>query len=855
MKLLVSSILILLAVTVAAQERPQLLHVDYFGGLNTRSGNFQMRPGEARIAHNVDFGRNVGGLTKRYGYEVVAETDFDSVTGIYSLIFSDGISRLLVIADAAADTGHSSIWVTKPNSVDTPYTRIWEFFAHNKSFSAAMLFDRAYLVNGLHRGIITDGLNTRPFPLCAPGEPFIVPLSKSGGLQGEYRYAVSGKVFYSGGTRTIWHGRVSEPIVADNSCVLFTMFFQQPADSGVTPDSVHYYIHRTKANPGRLDYADTFYNLYAVSSPAIVWRPGIDTVSKLQFIDSIPDSSLGTGYVLDNMCIPLGRHSDSTINVRYGACSVDSVSDTLGGPEYDNYGVFRGWSSYQKDTVAIIYFCTFLDTLFGLESDSGSSTWVYRGQDPIKRIFLKLPRPWDSDSGLMVNLYRAPAIRILETDTAWFVLTVQTADSVKIVHGDPRQPPGGRMYCYWRDKRYPCEYPRRLIHGITTIKDTVIVGTPRLIHQFGYNDSVFVDSLPQDSLEDSHIYAPFIKGGAPGLLRAIIAYQGKLFGLHRSGVFVSAPILGDSLQRFDQMALTALNPDDGDAVSTIWPSRGVMRVMKSRQAFNLFQDDNLDWRRAEISGTFGCIAPQSYAKGTEGHYYLSEAGVVCESEGRFLERSYDIRLLSSKLDNFDKLSSSDLFGANAFYFDKKYMICIGDTTYVYDERASREFNSPIWSTWSLTFSSATLYSTESKVSFMPPDTMYFTKSGSNKIYKYGGVETDQGNTIPMIWKSGPLLIGPEYKSITNVGLWRQGGDIADTILVALFNESDQSIQTYHFDSLHQVYSVIGAAPNNILFGSIYIGNGTAFPWQWDIDDIAIDGFDIWYTKAGDVIIK
>ncbi len=837
MKLLVSSILILLAVTVAAQERPQLLHVDYFGGLNTRSGNFQMKPGEARIAHNVDFGRNIGALTKRKGYELARTVStMDSLIAIYGAFFSDGTQRMFMVSDKNTDN-YGRVLATPRGNLAGAAQEIWDYFSIQGEPSFAMIDDKVYIVNGRHKGLVImddeDGLVVRSYPLQAPGEPLIYPIPDGNQLNGEYRY-----MFRGSGARS--NSVISSAIKVDSGQVLLTGFQKVIPDSLVS-DSAIIYVYRSKANLGPLDLTDTAYYTHLS-----FWvRPGVNYADSV-WIDTCHDTALSTTkkYPFIEPGAWSGRDSTGNLGRRYGSPAfVSSDSTTPSGG-----GIFAGWPFKQKDTLGVAYACTFIDTIFGIESDTGRSLFVFcdsgNHSPSFKQVTLRIPRIPDGVSGIVINLYRACIVQ-LGHDTSWVDTTYW--------------PSSAEMECAYLRNAQPEAYEICLrLHGYKKIRtteyqerfipeSTVVLGY-HLLAQLSSDDTLYTDSISYDSLKNARQYR---SGTPPPLLKKIFAADGRLFGLQASGLYYSDPIYADVNQTWGRMALTPVNPGDGDAVTTAWPERGVIRVLKSRSSFNIFQDDMLNWTKTEVSGVHGCIAEHGYARGLLGHYFLSALGVIRENEGLSLERSQTSELVSKTLDNFSKLPIATSRKTRAFAIpsEGKVLFCIGDTTYVYDELADA------WSTWSMTFRSATLYQDEENVELVPGDTMYFTKPNDYRIYKYGGVETDQGNTISMIWKSGPLLIGPEYKSITNVGLWRQGGGVADTILVALFNESDQSIQTCYFDSLHQAYSVMGIAPNNVLFSSIYITNGTAFPWQWDIDDIAIDGLDIWYTKAGDVIIK
>jgi len=157
-----------LATIVFGQDEPIQLYG--FRGLNTIAGDFQLKPVDARKAHDVDFGRQIGCLMPRRGYDSIsAMSGMDSLVGIFGAYNSDGTQNLFVVADSSG-VGYGNVYVGDEGSADiSSASRIWQYFSVQNEPSFAMLDDNIYMVNGSHKGIVYDGNNARPYPLQRRG--------------------------------------------------------------------------------------------------------------------------------------------------------------------------------------------------------------------------------------------------------------------------------------------------------------------------------------------------------------------------------------------------------------------------------------------------------------------------------------------------------------------------------------------------------------------------------------------------------------------------------------------------------------------------------------------------------------
>ena len=228
------------------------------------------------------------------------------------------------------------------------------------------------------------------------------------------------------------------------------------------------------------------------------------------------------------------------------------------------------------------------------------------------------------------------------------------------------------------------------------------------------------------------------------------------------------------------------------------------------------------------------IASDSYASSLFGDYYLSGKGVIRERESGTLERYYIPELISSELDNFNRLSVDVKESAVGFTFDDKYFLsfpAIG-TTYVYHELAEG------WATSSMVFSGATVRR----------DTMLFFRG--NTVYVYGRSETDDGNNIGVAIKSVPLFEGSNFTDVMKVGLWLKGGtdSLASLYMHWLDHEDRRPNSLIQFHDLSKRYFKRAIKSGTTgLYLQYVIGNA---PWD-NLDSVAIDGIDIYYIKGGE----
>ena len=740
-------------------------------GLSTAVNPLLTSLGDAAQAHNVDFSRGgIGSLSKRLGYDSISTIiGQDSIIAMFPVYYADGTQQLFVIVDPK-DTGYGNIFVSNRGSVNIEndsLTKVWTYWGIQTPSNFAIHGDNVYIVNGANKGAVCsrqqDGtVLCREYPIRAPGEPTINPLSHpSGELNGEYIYRISSNGGSASGQSD---GIVTTRIRVNNGRVRLGGFQFMRSDSIDDPvTNATLVIHRTKANPGPLRPAsDSSFVVknYILGLDEALW----DTIS---FIDSIADAGYSDVLTRDTR---YGRDSAGIITYRYGAPRYESaidttyqfdgaISDTAG-----SFGVFYGIPT-QAGTLGVAYTCTFIDTATGIESDTGRSAnfWVTTSDRsgttgspearPYSYTFTlpKIPPSLDSINGitsklgLVINLYRANILQVTR-DTAFF-----RSDTITLYgHEENRQ----EVHDVWKD---------------SLVVDTVITSRFYLLAQLSSSDTSFTDSVRYDELiRNSRIFS---KPTPPSLLSNLMIHDGRLFGTQGSRVYWSRLLNGaDTIQTWGQLNVLPINESDGDIGTAFFKKRGVIRYMKNRSTYNIFQPSGgIEWTSTELAGDFGCIAPLSVSSNRSGTYYLSNDGIILETEGLRRDRQIGVDLISKRIDNFEKLSFTTKQNAVGIALPnaQKYLLSIPsiDTTYVYDEKSGD------LATWGFSFRGAFKYGAETSVSFTPGDTTYFFQDSS--LLRFGTSETDNGAKIQSTWLSQPMLSDPTntgygYKQITKI---------------------------------------------------------------------------------------
>ena len=955
--LLISSLLVVSGVF----GQDSLLQIRNFGGLQTKMGLLNTPPNYARRAHNIDLSRNLGALTKRYGYDKVTQLDaVDSIVGIYGAYYGDGTQQMVLVVDPDS-TNYGQIWVTNKGDNDltgsvTEYDTVtvaviawksgedfiydslryriiygsdtvvyqtlggitaaaivaklidscntmtgvtcsscvatnkylvkydtvgatqraaysatalytggtwgswdnftsyhtyktasiysgvdvvWQRFSVQNRPQFAMLNDNVWIVNGDQKGVVINGEHqlARSFPIPAPGEPLIIPYHDTNTayrISGQVRYVLE-YVCYKGATAYASDlGYTTQPVNVHDGHVLITGFMPPATDSLMDDvDSIRVYLYRSVENPGRLDSRDSAYCIDTISL-------GTALFDTMVYIDSLPQSGAKDRPLFDYDYS--GRDSLRLVadKRRPGAPGFASTAGTLSYTAATDTtrrgGIYHG-IPIQQDTLGVMYACTFIDTVVAVESDTGRSLVVYvdsaKGNDqgaiPLGYT-VRLPKIPESDSGLVINLYRSHVMQITYDTGYWK---------------------------YWRDKEgigdiagpNDVNRPKRLrdnkwyVWTQDVAVDSITTTPYYLIAQIPVSDTTYTDTARFDSIS---VNEKIFRGVTPPpLLQGIFSYQGRLFGWKGSNLYWS---LLDSAYAWGAFDFISVNPDDGSQITTAYPTREDIKVKKDNASFNVYQDDNGNWYLTEIASNRGCIAPQSHVAINDNHYYLGKNYAWAESEGGYRARQVGVQPISQTIDNLDQLPIGDKRECLAMPWENHVIFKIGDTSYVWDEKAQG------WSTWSLDFDGWTYYGTETSTEFIPGDTLYFFRG--NSLYRYGASEYDDSTKIAIDWISGPILGGDLSvdKTLTGLGLgtFSSGND---TLAILGYNQEDslcsQSLfsdltKRYIIKGIRQRQSTVGAYTPNVglyFYLRLMTSTGTTF------GNTYVDAVDVFFRRG------
>lgn len=837
-KLILSSILI--ATSVLAQDSVMIR--DFSGGLNTVSSDFDMASKYARMVHNFDLGRNVGALTRRLGYDsvsAISSASSDSIRYPYGVYLSDG-RQFLTYFSALTGKKYGEIQRSDINGKDISlsYT-IAQYWGSKSPTTYAMQDGILFMANGQNRMVAYDAIGgkfnvqypnpfdggatatnyARPIPPYAPGEPEIYPLRDTTGatiIHGDYIWGLTIQDSGAALNRRVGYLTPRMRIDSGRAMIRGIQNFFVPDTADTTAPVRYVKLYRTKANPGPITQFTALYK----TGDSVKFSGGAAFV-----IDDTPDASLITA----DSVMPTEYKSDNWANpARPGQPRIWARIAEAGNRDT---GMCRGTRNLKIMKWA--WACTFVDTSFNAESDTGAhieldSTGILApAQDSTRwqSVTLCVPRPNSLYQHMGVNIYRAPMYyTILDTsikDTMFNEILVGSKGSPK-----DTMPLGGWRWrsVTARDTTITGQY--RLV-GHLTIKDTSSDGTLR-----------FVDTFSVEQWSSGNILR---QNRPPDGVKNLISYDGRVFSSAGSRLYMTLLDSG----AFAQMRFVSINKDDGDEITAIFPTRRAIRVLKGGSSYNVYQDDNGQWARTEVSSGIGCIAPQSVAHSAAGWHYLSSKGVILENDGPYIERTQATQLISAPLKNFDSLTMAAKRLAVGVCADNKYMLCIGDTTYVWDERAQA------WGTWSLKFNGATLYGVDANINFVRPDTLYFVQPNSRTLFRYGSSTYDKGASFPMEWRSSPLVLDNRNKVVNALGIWHKSTDTADVLDFRILNESGTQISAFSDTGLLARYVRL-SMPQNLGLGFQIRLLNTEFSPGSGLARTVIDGIDLYYSDNGKV---
>ncbi len=816
-----------------------ILTINRFGGLNTRAGDFSIKPNEFRELFNFDLDRNVGSLTKRFGYDSIGTiVGQDSVLGLYGAYYTDGSQQLIIVTDSAG-VGYGNIYVTQPNSnvidkdgifveiadsTGDSLMRIATYWSILNKPVFTMFEDRVYIVNGSGKGIIYDRDAAYVWPPNAPGEPTIVPLDLDGAanigdtttwkLDGEYRYmfVAGGKPFTEGLEE---FGFPSYAVRVKNGRVLLKDFQWIVSDSvDDERDTVLVDVYRTKANPGVIDETDSAFNHIDLRVIAL----NISALGDSIIIDSIPDEVLGGGVIALVDTTLFGREADGSIDNRYGAPTF--LSAVAG-----DSGIYFG-SSAEDSIIGVMYASTFLDTATAIESPMGAWFRILESSGAADSGYtIGLPRIADGISGQKINIYRSHLL-ITGFDTSAILDSTWTFREDEFTGEE-----NWIVTTRWRQRLDP---------------NGIINGDWHLLDQVSSDDTSYFDDLEFDSLYYRPIYRPtHIRVPASYVFSA----YDQLYAIKDNTLSFTSI---DSSEIWFPTDAIIVNADDGDRIMAAYAARGVIRIFKSKSMYNLFQNANGIWNKQEVTDYIGVVAPLSLSAGINGVFYLTDNGVFREQEGVYKDRYFDVGLVSENIIELDTIPITNKADAVGFQYKNLYVLSLPSADFQIPTGNTfvRFGKSGAWGTWDLEFGGTTLYSTETSLSFVPGDTLYFFKPGGDDILRFGASEQDNGKAIPVRARSAPLLTQDMslFKRINRVGLVIEA-TVHDTMTVQINNEEKDLVSPdiKFFDT--RIKYQVSSADNGATIGRYIQYRLTNQSGDWAANT-RIEGIELFWRLEG-----
>ena len=648
-----------------------------------------------------------------------------------------------------------------------------------------------------------------------------------------------------GGVITAWGLDSTVYIVSDAD--LSTAWTMDSITTGDTLELTYqtqwaFNIYRTRANPGQLDSQDSALLVY---SATITWNDTL-FIDTLTVIDSVSDATAYTALLYTR--IMYGRDSLGVTGFRHGAPRYISAHQAA---SVGDYGVYGGWGGLTTFLGGVAYFVTIQDTIVGVESDTSRGCYIFRdvGATDTAIVYeISLPRldTVSQGSGL-VNLYRATIIKIPSDSSILFDTTITW---IRGYQPGSIFDPASKQYFYRFVKT-------RTMYEI----DSSYITSPVRIAQLSDTIRTYQDSLRYDSLTigGDSLRVLYVQASAPPLMKGLFTFQDRMFSWQGSRLYYSdldAEIINVSITDWQEWNQIVIDEGDGDEITFAYPARDYILVKKNTKSYIVYQTDDgfrtqiaFDglWPNVDYLGGYGCIAPLSFKDAPEGYYYLSNHGVLLENESTQRTRARIPVNISSKLDNFDKLSIDVKAKAVSAYipYEQRYLMSIPslDTTWVWDFRAQQ------WSTWTFAMSAATLYRAENKPENLPGDTLYFVLPGDSVLMRYGGSGADNGVGLVPIVTFAPSFVDRNIETITDIAVWSQSTDTSSSpIKLRGKNELSNVIISESIAGTlnNNRYFLQSVPPNQSLYFQLEITGNV----NHELDTTIFNGFEIWYIKQG-----
>ena len=849
--------------------------------MNSKDGIFQIKPNQGTICTNFDVGEKPGSLMKRKGYEDVgafspgATYQTDGLLSMYAHNYRDGRKELFAIGYAPISVGAgipARNWGRLYHSGNKRLTidsLIFNYCYTGATWSWVSWKNNVVLSNGRQRPIIWNGKTARTLTIPAPGSIQMVPFDSTGPLDGDYRYMirlVTDSTLIDTSRSMKYCSYISDIVHADSENILLYNFpkptnslfwyYANLSGSDTIPDSVKFYITRTKANDVELNDSMFFYRIPNGDLDYFtVHKNDLDTFT---FLDTMPDAFIIEP--LNDLVINFGTMPDADTqwyaSPKFGTPAVGVHTDTVHNIDSVNV-ILTSWG----DSVAYwCYFATYFDSVHSIESDSGrmltiaTSHAANTAKLPFK---IKLPPPPPGDSGLSVILYKGLMYRnVIRADTV-----LDTTDAARRyirmrqmnMLSQNWAGPGAQSWMDASDAfnqkiargRYLGSLIKKNIKKkVNVVDDTLMLTAFFPVGSVKLGDSLYMlDTLAWDSISMRTPYYPAL---APFGLKNIAYFRDRLFGSVGSMLYWSYL---DSVGYWGQWDAIAFDLDDGDEITSIQPEGEYIGVSKNNSQYLAYPDANGNYvpQNKWYQSGRGCVAPQTPAWYNGSLILLDKTGLYIQSPSQYKDRGSTRQSLSYPISNMIDYPISELKDARGFVHKDKYYLSFPqkDTTYVFDLLTGGI------SIYTYAFTSAVHYDSVTNSGLVPSSAMLFCKTNDSLVYQ--GDTTYQDNGVPVVatWQSGPLAISTDNNKLDEFGLWTGNHNDSGTLYISFYNADDSLLVTKSTLFTGQNIPRFSAYrmfldKSNYYTVKLFTGNisNTAF------DSLGIYGLDLWFTPQG-----
>ncbi len=791
--------IILTAVSVSGQESRTEVFSDFTGGIVAGMTEALDSPKHGFVFTNVDPSRIKKSMMRREGFIRADSADSQPSTnrvGVYGYtnisydrilfqtVLNDSNWQDLYTSDMENDSGY---WLSPDKDA---FKRRWvyestlpDWSSHNNS---------VFLSDQVNYPVAIDARGTgdsaaRPavsLYLPPPGAP-LLEIIDSSGLTGQFRYAVATWPNWDSTitTKMDWTytsssesgigwriGYISPVLTLNDQSVVIHVFpaiVEDSSGGGWLSTWTKFRILRTKAD--LVDLSED--SLYFLGDTITFGAVGGGALDATYFIDDgitptfVGDSGVAMSneaYVYVSSADPRPTDTIRKYTIAAGSPSYDVTGTNLTGligwsitsPEYVGEYFPTRYLGHVSDSIEpfyVHYFCTYYDTLLGIESDSS------------KNLVFGVDTSETNDQGIFgINFPRIP----LHPQYANCVFRVYRAT---------------RMFSAGSDSIY------------TFAKDFQLVGQHEGANA-RYGDHAKVEDMEED-LENHPYWAG--SPAPPERFKGITFYDDRGYAWYDNRVWVTDP---DSL-RFSQLGFVAVNPELGDEITTIVPAEDRIIIYTTRERHEIYEDDwgNLTLvSPAEISRGIGCINPHVMESWRGSRIYMSADGrVYIEGHVPGRPKGSQTKPISYFIDDIlTKYSYDELRRATAAIVDdNKYFLSFPDKDTVFV--CFLDIGEFPWFIYEMSFLQGTFYKNHTSLFKGATGELVFTSGQDQKLYRWGGVDDDSIDIPDAKWRSLPFGMEANPYPIDGYVIFTAGmaTDSTDTMVFSLINDQKATVYT------------------------------------------------------------